>query len=163
MVFARGRAGGGLRLGITATRKAGSAVVRNRARRRVREIFRRWAATALGVGVDLVVNISERATVAPFAALSSEVTALLSRAAARRGEMNTPGRVAPARALAGVLDAYKRFVSPLLPPACRFTPTCSEYAREAVTRHGVWRGLALAARRLARCHPFHAGGPDPVP
>jgi putative membrane protein insertion efficiency factor len=71
--------------------------------------------------------------------------------------------IEPARTLAGVFAAYKRFVSPLLPPACRFTPTCSEYAREAVTRHGVCRGLALAARRLARCHPFNAGGPDPVP
>jgi putative membrane protein insertion efficiency factor len=76
--------------------------------------------------------------------------------------MNTLS-IAPARALAGILGAYKRFVSPLLPPACRFTPTCSEYAREAVARHGVWRGLALGARRLARCHPFHTGGPDPVP
>jgi len=71
--------------------------------------------------------------------------------------------IAPSRAVAGILGAYKRFVSPLLPPACRFTPTCSEYAREAVTRHGLRRGLAFAARRLARCHPFHAGGPDPVP
>ena len=71
--------------------------------------------------------------------------------------------IKPARALAGVFAAYKRFVSPLLPPACRFTPTCSEYARDAVTRHGVRRGLALAARRLARCHPFNAGGLDPVP
>jgi putative membrane protein insertion efficiency factor len=74
-----------------------------------------------------------------------------------------PTAIAPARTLAGILGAYKRFVSPLLPPACRFTPTCSEYAREAVLRHGVFRGLALAVRRLARCHPFHAGGPDPVP
>ena len=76
--------------------------------------------------------------------------------------MNTTGSL-PARALTGILGAYKRFLSPLLPPACRFTPTCSEYAREAVARHGVWRGLALGARRLARCHPFHGGGPDPVP
>lgn len=68
-----------------------------------------------------------------------------------------------ARAIVGVLKAYKRFVSPLLPPACRFTPTCSAYAGEAVSRYGVRRGLALAARRLARCHPFHPGGPDPVP
>ncbi|HSB64805.1 MAG TPA: ribonuclease P protein component [Thermoanaerobaculia bacterium] len=81
-VFAKPRAEGGLRLGLTATRKAGGAVVRNRARRRVREIFRRWAATAAHVDVDLVVNISERATRSPFAALSSEVTALFSRAAA---------------------------------------------------------------------------------
>jgi len=73
------------------------------------------------------------------------------------------GANAPVRAVAGVLTAYKRFVSPLLPPACRFTPTCSVYAGQAVMRHGVRRGLALAARRLARCHPFHSGGPDPVP
>lgn len=73
------------------------------------------------------------------------------------------GATGPARAVASVFGAYKRFLSPLLPPACRFTPTCSEYAREAVTRHGVRRGLSLALRRLARCHPFHAGGSDPVP
>ena len=82
VVFARPRAEGGLRLGLTATRKAGGAVVRNRARRRVREIFRRWAATAPEISVDLIVNISEQATRSPFAALSSEVTALLTLAAA---------------------------------------------------------------------------------
>jgi putative membrane protein insertion efficiency factor len=73
------------------------------------------------------------------------------------------GPSASARALAAALASYKKFISPLLPPACRFTPTCSDYAREAVLRHGLSRGLALAVRRLARCHPFHAGGPDPVP
>ncbi|MFI5120364.1 MAG: ribonuclease P protein component [Thermoanaerobaculia bacterium] len=82
VVFARPRAEGGVRIGVTATRKAGGAVVRNRARRRVREIFRRWAATAPEVSLDLVVNLSERAARAPFAALSTEVTALLARAAA---------------------------------------------------------------------------------
>jgi hypothetical protein len=70
---------------------------------------------------------------------------------------------APARAAVALLDFYKRFVSPLLPRACRFEPTCSVYAREAVQRHGLWRGIALAARRLLRCHPFHRGGLDPVP
>ncbi len=70
---------------------------------------------------------------------------------------------APARAAAAALGLYKRAISPLLPPACRFTPTCSEYAREAVLRHGLGRGLALAARRRLRCHPVHAGGHDPVP
>jgi hypothetical protein len=68
-----------------------------------------------------------------------------------------------ARSLAAALRAYKRFLSPWLPPACRFSPTCSVYALEAVERHGALRGLGLAARRLLRCHPFHEGGFDPVP
>jgi len=68
-----------------------------------------------------------------------------------------------ARAAVAVLDFYKRFLSPLLPRACRFEPTCSVYARQAIERHGLGRGLSLAARRLLRCHPFHEGGLDPVP
>ncbi len=62
-----------------------------------------------------------------------------------------------------LLRAYKRFVSPLLPPACRFEPTCSVYAMDAVSRYGALRGSWLALRRLARCHPFNPGGWDPVP
>jgi hypothetical protein len=61
------------------------------------------------------------------------------------------------------LAAYKRWLSPALPPACRFAPTCSEYMREAVAVHGVGRGVWLGLKRLARCHPFHPGGFDPVP
>ncbi len=72
-----------------------------------------------------------------------------------------PGR--GARAAAAALAAYKRYLSPLLPPACRFHPTCSEYAREAILRHGLLRGTWLTIRRLGRCHPFHPGGFDPVP
>jgi len=60
------------------------------------------------------------------------------------------------------LRGYRRHVSPLLPPACRYTPTCSEYAIEAVERHGVVRGGLLAAKRLLSCHPFARGGYDPV-
>jgi len=62
-----------------------------------------------------------------------------------------------------MLSGYKRFISPLLPPACRFEPTCSEYMLEAVRRHGVARGGWLGVRRLARCHPWNRGGYDPVP
>jgi hypothetical protein len=69
----------------------------------------------------------------------------------------------PARAVVALLGFYKRFLSPLLPRACRFEPTCSAYAREAIEKHGFSRGGALALRRLLRCHPFHPGGLDPVP
>jgi putative membrane protein insertion efficiency factor len=58
---------------------------------------------------------------------------------------------------------YRRLVSPLLPAACRFYPSCSAYAETALRRHGAVRGTWLTARRLARCHPFHPGGIDPVP
>jgi hypothetical protein len=62
-----------------------------------------------------------------------------------------------------ILSVYKRFISPLLPPACRFHPTCSVYAYEAVEKFGIFKGLRLAVIRLAKCHPFHTGGFDPVP
>lgn len=65
--------------------------------------------------------------------------------------------------LVGLVRVYQRLVSPLLPPSCRFYPSCSAYAVTALTRHGAVRGSWLAARRLARCHPFHPGGIDPVP
>ena len=62
-----------------------------------------------------------------------------------------------------LIGVYKRFVSPLLPPACKFVPTCSEYAAEAIGRHGMLRGGWLSLRRLIRCNPFSRGGYDPVP
>lgn len=69
----------------------------------------------------------------------------------------------PRRTLVGLIRGYQKFISPGLPPACRFYPSCSQYAIEAIARHGALRGSWLAARRLARCHPFHPGGVDPVP
>lgn len=62
-----------------------------------------------------------------------------------------------------LLRFYKRFISPLLPPMCRFEPTCSVYTMQAVEKYGVVRGVWLGMRRLARCHPFNPGGWDPVP
>ncbi len=62
----------------------------------------------------------------------------------------------------GLLRVYKRWISPAFPPACRYVPTCSEYAMEAVERFGVVRGGAMAAWRLLRCHPLATGGLDPV-
>jgi putative membrane protein insertion efficiency factor len=65
--------------------------------------------------------------------------------------------------LVGLIGAYKRLLSPVLPPACRFVPTCSEYAAAAIEKHGPLRGVFLAARRIVRCAPWHPGGFDPVP
>lgn len=66
-------------------------------------------------------------------------------------------------AVLGVLRWYKRAVSPMLPPACRYTPTCSEYAMEAIERRGLAVGSLLAVKRVLSCHPFARGGYDPVP
>lgn len=60
------------------------------------------------------------------------------------------------------LKGYKLAISPLLPSACRYSPTCSEYMMDAVQKYGAWRGVWLGLKRLARCHPFHEGGYDPV-
>ncbi len=67
------------------------------------------------------------------------------------------------RALIFLIRAYQILVSPLLPPRCRFAPSCSHYAVEAIERHGVLRGLGLAIVRVGKCHPLHEGGFDPVP
>jgi putative membrane protein insertion efficiency factor len=67
------------------------------------------------------------------------------------------------RFLAGCLRLYQKFVSPVLPPSCRFHPTCSEYMRQAIQKKGVVKGILLGLRRLACCHPWHAGGFDPLP
>ena len=61
-----------------------------------------------------------------------------------------------------LLRLYKYTVSPLLPPSCRFTPTCSEYALDAISKYGFGKGVILSLKRLSRCHPFCAGGYDPV-
>ena len=66
------------------------------------------------------------------------------------------------RIVVALIAFYQRWLSPLGLPCCRFVPTCSAYARESLKRHGLLRGLALAAWRLFRCHPFHPGGYDPV-
>ncbi|MFH1097846.1 MAG: membrane protein insertion efficiency factor YidD [Candidatus Desantisbacteria bacterium] len=61
-----------------------------------------------------------------------------------------------------LIRIYQRLFSPLLPPSCRFFPTCSQYAHEAVSKHGLWKGTWKSIKRLLKCHPFHPGGYDPV-
>ena len=86
-----------------------------------------------------------------------------------KGAANGPACTAPAqgtvpaRLLMLPIAGYRRFISPLLGPRCRFAPSCSEYALTALAEHGAVRGLWLAMARIARCHPFHPGGYDPVP
>ena len=67
------------------------------------------------------------------------------------------------RVLKVPIHVYRRFISPLKPPTCRFYPTCSEYALEALEKHGAMKGTYLSVKRLVKCHPFHPGGIDPVP
>jgi len=62
-----------------------------------------------------------------------------------------------------IIRLYKKAVSPVLPPSCRFYPTCSDYAYEAIARYGSIRGVILSIKRLIRCHPYNPGGYDPVP
>lgn len=62
-----------------------------------------------------------------------------------------------------IITLYQQLISPFLGPSCRYSPTCSQYAKEALGKHGLLKGIALSVRRLLRCHPFHPGGYDPVP
>ncbi|MFB5759498.1 membrane protein insertion efficiency factor YidD [Paenibacillus medicaginis] len=72
-------------------------------------------------------------------------------------------RILARRLVQGPIHFYRRVISPLKPPTCRFYPTCSAYALEAIEVHGPVRGSWLAAKRIGKCHPFHPGGYDPVP
>lgn len=65
--------------------------------------------------------------------------------------------------LMGIIRGYQRYISPLTPPSCRFHPTCSHYTYEAIEKYGAVKGAWLGMKRIARCHPFHPGGFDPVP
>ena len=69
----------------------------------------------------------------------------------------------PARLALLLIAFYRRYISPLKPPVCRFRPTCSQYTYEAIRRYGFVRGFFLGLKRILKCHPFHPGGYDPVP
>ena len=67
------------------------------------------------------------------------------------------------RVVLGLIRFYQKFISPMFPPSCRFTPTCSHYTYEAISKYGVVKGGWLGIKRISRCHPFNPGGYDPVP
>jgi len=77
--------------------------------------------------------------------------------------MQRVSKSAVSAALIFAISVYRKLISPILPSACRFHPTCSQYAREAIEHHGAFAGTWMALKRLGRCHPFHSGGEDPVP
>ena len=162
-------AAGTRRLGIVASRKLGDAVRRNRAKRLIRDIFRRTDRhRRFGAGATTSSSF-------PGASCSMRAFASLEAGFSRRGQaMRRPA----ARLLVTChplssrsrsesrlpcSELYKVAFSPMYAGSCRFVPSCSDYAAEAVARHGVVRGSCMAARRLARCHPFGASGLDPVP
>lgn len=86
----------------------------------------------------------------------------MTRAGSMPARIDTAGRAA-ARGVIFLIQLYRHMVSPLRPPTCRFVPTCSQYAVEALTEHGLIRGSWLAVTRLAKCGPWHRGGWDPIP
>lgn len=233
------------RLGVTVTKKVGSAVTRNRLKRRVREFFRicvhRWPQgldlvfiarhhagarssselaadlekidqklrrfhpekqaedrpQASGPGGEVKMHLEPTGGCKPVAARAANTAdpADSLRNEARipepvpAGSEETPAAFTsapdfsrppfesgnwlselsmalwrlPSRLALGFIFFYQKCISPMLPPSCRFRPTCSSYAAEAVKIHGFWHGSYLAGRRLLKCHPFHPGGYDPVP
>ncbi len=159
------------RLGITASRKVGSSVVRQKVKRRIREIFRRWPGRQALAPVDLVVHLKPEAGGARFLPIREDLERLLGGLPRPRPAASPPANPpvrrsappAPAapelmgspllRPLLFLLVFYKRTLSPWLPKACRFTPTCSEYARLALVEHGVWRGGSRPAGGFAVANP----------
>lgn len=165
------------RAGFIVGRDVGPAAVRNRVRRRLRHLAASRLA-ALPPGSRWVVRASPNARSRSSAELGATLDRLLDRLLAAE-DPDGGGRCSPDRSryrrsprgrgnlmravLLVLLAGYRRGVSPLLRPRCRYYPSCSAYAEQAIRDHGAVRGLLLTLRRLARCHPFAPGGVDPVP
>ena len=151
------------RIGLTVGAKLGHAVERNRLRRRLREIYRLHEGQ-FARGYDIVVVARTAAMQAPYRQLEGAYLRLAGKArhlcaGSMRGDEGHMKRV-----LLGLIRFYQRFISPGLPRRCRFSPTCSQYAFEAIEKYGALKGGWLAFKRLMRCNPFYKGDYfDPVP
>ena len=133
------------RVAFVAAKRLGNAVVRNRSKRVLREAAR---ACSLPVGGrEIILFATPKTTWLPPWNPSNRVL----------------GSSVGSRAAIALIRGYQRFISPLLPDACIYIPTCSQYAVEAIRKYGVVKGCRLAACRILRCNPLHDGGYDPVP
>ena len=160
------------RLGITTGVKLGNAVKRNFVRRRIRALYRTNEA-GLQPGYDIVVVARTRAIFGRYADLERPQAGAdprfprsRSRQKAKGEGAERGGQAVMKSLLLTLIRAYRRYLSPLRPPCCRFIPTCSQYALEAVEKYGAVKGGWLALRRVLRCHPFHRQRSvqyDPVP
>ena len=152
------------RFGVAATRKLGGAVVRNRAKRLSRELFRRHKPAA---SLDVVVVPRREFLSADFPSLERDYVVLLSGRGGRDAGPTTTHRARrtltwPPAPCSGSSATYQLLLSPWSGGACRFTPSCSAYAIESLERYGAWRGGWMALKRLARCHPWGPAGFNPV-
>ena len=180
---ARTRPGCDARLGLTVTRKIGGAVVRNRLAAACVPLPARSFRLVLPAEYDYVLIARRTTPTRPYRALvqdlekalarlkTSPATALAGLKAVPNAADRTMSRTSIIQPIAGaaglslrsVIWIYRYLISPVIGPRCRFVPTCSVYAEQAIVGHGVGRGSWLAARRIARCHPWGDFGYDPVP
>ena len=141
------------RLGLVSSTKLGHAVVRNRCRRRLREVYR-LEKPQLKTGYDII--LVARNCHGPLAGAAKAVSSSVPEGRSDEGACMK-------RVLLALVRFYRRAISPFRPPCCRYTPTCSQYALEAIEKYGALKGGWMAFRRILRCNPFHKGGYDPVP
>jgi putative membrane protein insertion efficiency factor/ribonuclease P protein component len=149
------------RVGFVVPKHGRSAVERNLLKRRLRELVRTLILHRLPV-VDLVIHARPSAYRLDFAELTRLAT-IIEQEAARIATRLAAVDWFVRALLILLVRGYQVTLSPMLPPSCRYMPSCSAYAIEALEKHGAVRGSWLAARRILRCHPFRPGGYDPVP